>query len=105
MPIYHKLGEIPQKRHTVFQSAKGAHYYEQLFGTEGFHGMSSLLYHVHRPTQVKEILKSYFELPSSKLKLPGLLLVYQDLNPKVRNFFLIDTVGGKTNIKEIVAEL
>ncbi|MCW3075848.1 MAG: homogentisate 1,2-dioxygenase [Bacteroidetes bacterium] len=59
MPIYHKLGEMPQKRHTIFQDPKGNYYYEQLFGTEGFHGMSSLLYHVHRPTQVKEILKSY----------------------------------------------
>jgi len=59
MPIYHKLGNFPQKRHTVFQSPKGNHYYEQLFGTEGFSGFSSLLYHVHRPTQVKEIIKSY----------------------------------------------
>ena len=59
MPIYHKLGKFPQKRHTIFKSESGRHYYEQLFGTEGFHGMSSLLYHVHRPTQVKEIVRSY----------------------------------------------
>ena len=59
MPIYHSLGKFPQKRHTVFQNEKGNYYYEQLFGTEGFHGFSSLLYHVHRPTQVKEIIKSY----------------------------------------------
>ena len=59
MPIYHKLGDLPAKRHTIFQSKDGAHRYEQLFGTEGFSGMSSLLYHVHRPTQVKEILRSY----------------------------------------------
>lgn len=58
MPIYHKLGSFPQKRHTIFQSPQGKHYYEQLFGTEGFHGFSSLLYHTHRPTQIKEILKS-----------------------------------------------
>ncbi|MCB0506942.1 MAG: homogentisate 1,2-dioxygenase [Chitinophagales bacterium] len=58
MPIYHHLGKIPQKRHTVFKSENGNFYYEQLFGTEGFHGHSSLLYHVHRPTQVKEILSS-----------------------------------------------
>lgn len=58
MPLYHKLGNFPQKRHTVFQSPQGKHYYEQLFGTEGFHGFSSLLYHTHRPTQIKEILKS-----------------------------------------------
>jgi homogentisate 1,2-dioxygenase len=63
MPVYHKLGEFPQKRHTVFQDKNGKYYYEQLFGTEGFHGMSSLLYHIHRPTQVKEILKSYSVAP------------------------------------------
>ncbi|RZJ72433.1 homogentisate 1,2-dioxygenase [Flavobacterium sp.] len=59
MPIYHKLGDFPQKRHTQFEKPNGGLYYEQLFGTEGFHGHSSLLYHVHRPTQVKEILRSY----------------------------------------------
>lgn len=58
MPVYHKLGKIPQKRHVTFEKPTGGYYYEQLFGTEGFHGMSSLLYHVHRPTQVKEILSS-----------------------------------------------
>ncbi len=58
MPIYHQLGKIPPKRHTIFKSENGNFYYEQLFGTEGFHGHSSLLYHVHRPTQVKEILSS-----------------------------------------------
>lgn len=63
MPVYHRLGNFPQKRHTVFQSPEGKHYYEQLFGTEGFSGMSSLLYHIHRPTQVKEILKSYSVAP------------------------------------------
>ncbi len=63
MPIYHKLGEIPQKRHTQFKSSQGNFYYEQLFGTEGFHGFSSLLYHTHRPTQVKEILRSYDTTP------------------------------------------
>ncbi|MFI5150386.1 MAG: homogentisate 1,2-dioxygenase [Bacteroidia bacterium] len=58
MPIYHKLGHVPDKRHTIFKSPAGKFYYEQLFGTEGFSGMSSLTYHVHRPTQVKEILNS-----------------------------------------------
>ena len=52
MPIYHSLGNIPPKRHTISEKPNGGIYYEQLFGTEGFHGMSSLLYHVHRPTRV-----------------------------------------------------
>lgn len=55
MPIYHKLGKIPQKRHTVFEKPEGGIYYEQLFGTEGFSGMSSLLYQIQRPTMVKEM--------------------------------------------------
>ncbi len=58
MPIYHSLGEIPTKRHTVFEKPSGGLYYEQLFGTVGFEGMSSLLYHIHRPTQVKEVISS-----------------------------------------------
>ncbi len=58
MPIYHKLGKIPQKRHTQFTNPKGGIYYEQLFGTIGFDGMSSLLYEIYRPTMVKEILDS-----------------------------------------------
>lgn len=55
MPIYHTLGSIPHKRHTIHEKPDGGIYYEQLFGTEGFHGMSSLLYHVHRPTMIKSI--------------------------------------------------
>lgn len=59
MPFYQKLGKIPHKRHTVFKKENGGYYYEQLFGTEGFSALSSLLYHTQRPTQVKEILRSY----------------------------------------------
>ncbi|MEX2484152.1 MAG: homogentisate 1,2-dioxygenase, partial [Brumimicrobium sp.] len=58
MPFYSKLGKIPHKRHTTFKKEDGGYYYEQLFGTEGFSGMASLMYHVHRPTQVKTIGKS-----------------------------------------------
>jgi len=57
MPLYHQLGKIPHKRHTVFKKPDGGLYYEQLFGTVGFDGMSSLLYHTHRPTQVSDLGK------------------------------------------------
>ncbi len=59
MPRYHKLGNIPPKRHTFFKKPDGSFYYEELFGTIGFDGMSSLLYHTQRPTQVKAVVKSY----------------------------------------------
>ncbi len=83
MPIYHKLGNFPQKRHTVFQSPQGKYYYEQLFGTEGFHGFSSLLYHTHRPTQVKEILKSYSVAPKVAVEknIKALLLKGFEITP------------------------
>ena len=58
MPFYHQLGNIPRKRHTQFRKPNGALYYEQLFGTIGFSGMSSLLYHIHPPTMVKDVLES-----------------------------------------------
>ena len=63
MPIYHRLGEIPRKRHTQFRKPNGDLYYEQLFGTVGFDGMSTNMYHEQRPTQVKEIRKQYSVAP------------------------------------------
>lgn len=56
MPIYHKLGQFPDKRHTQFRNTEGILYNEELFGTIGFEGMSSLMYHIHRPTMVIEVL-------------------------------------------------
>ncbi|WBX71125.1 homogentisate 1,2-dioxygenase [Tenacibaculum retecalamus] len=63
MPFYHKLGNIPPKRHTQFRKEDGSLYYEQLFGTIGFDGMSTNSYHEHRPTMVKEIRKQYSVAP------------------------------------------
>jgi len=51
-------GRLPHKRHTIFRQPNGELYHEQLFGTVGFAGMSSLLYHVHPPTMVKEVTSS-----------------------------------------------
>ncbi|MDB5267221.1 MAG: homogentisate 1,2-dioxygenase [Hymenobacter sp.] len=55
MSHYHRLGQIPRKRHTQFRQPDGSLYSEQLVGTLGFHGVSSLLYHVHPPTQIKHV--------------------------------------------------
>ncbi|WP_298779190.1 homogentisate 1,2-dioxygenase [uncultured Polaribacter sp.] len=63
MPFYHKLGNIPPKRHTQFRKKDGSLYYEQLFGTIGFDGMSTNSYHEHRPTMVKKIGKQYSVKP------------------------------------------
>lgn len=63
MPFYHKLGDIPHKRHTQFRKPNGDLYSEQLFGTIGFDGMSTNSYHEQRPTQVKEIRGQYSVKP------------------------------------------
>ncbi|MBS0196047.1 MAG: homogentisate 1,2-dioxygenase [Planctomycetes bacterium] len=52
MPYYTKLGLLPRKRHVQFRRPDGALYSEELFGTEGFSGPSSTMYHIHPPTQV-----------------------------------------------------
>jgi homogentisate 1,2-dioxygenase len=96
MPIYHKLGKIPPKRHTQFRKPevenlppsgglRGAGlYYEQLFGTIGFDGMSSLMYHVHRPTMVKEILSETDVSPKIAVQknMKARLLKGFEVNPK-----------------------
>jgi homogentisate 1,2-dioxygenase len=51
MPIYHRLGQIPPKRHMVYGEA-GALLPEQLIGNDSFSGLSSLLYHRRRPTPI-----------------------------------------------------
>jgi len=52
MAYYTKLGTVPKKRHTQFRRPDGALYSEEVFGTEGFVGPTSTLYHIHPPTQV-----------------------------------------------------
>ncbi|MBP6303243.1 MAG: homogentisate 1,2-dioxygenase [Bacteroidia bacterium] len=54
MPLYRQAGTIPAKRHIVFRQPNGNLYHEELVGTEGFSGLSSLVYHLHPPTLVKE---------------------------------------------------
>ncbi|MBK8244032.1 MAG: homogentisate 1,2-dioxygenase [Saprospiraceae bacterium] len=59
MPVYRQVGKIPHKRHIVFRQDNGSLYHEELFGTEGFGGISSLVYHLYPPTMVKEKGKPY----------------------------------------------
>lgn len=88
MPFYHHLGKVPHKRHTTFKKPDGGYYYEQLFGTIGFDGMSSLLYHNHRPTQVKEVLKSYDVSPKIAVDKNMLSLGIKGFDVKPKEDFL-----------------
>ncbi len=53
MPFYHKLGNIPRKRHTQFKKADGKLYREEVMGLEGFSSIQSILYHHFLPPRVK----------------------------------------------------
>lgn len=55
MPIYHTLGQVPRKRHTIFRRPDGGLYSEHLMGNEGFTGPASLLYHIYPPTTIKAV--------------------------------------------------
>lgn len=59
MPLYHTLGQIPAKRHTIFRKPNGDLYAEELVSTEGFSSMYSLVYHCYPPTIVKQIAEPY----------------------------------------------
>lgn len=52
MPYFMSMGKLPKKRHIQFRRPDGAMYSEEVFGTEGFSGSTSTMYHIHPPTQV-----------------------------------------------------
>ena len=54
MSFYLSVGKVPHKRHTVFRKEDGSIYHEELVGTQGFSGVSSLAYHLYPPTRVKQ---------------------------------------------------
>ncbi|MFN3800716.1 MAG: homogentisate 1,2-dioxygenase, partial [Belliella pelovolcani] len=57
MAYYHRLGNIPPKRHTQFRQPDGSLYKEELVSSKGFSGIYSNLYHIHNPNNVQKIGK------------------------------------------------
>ncbi len=54
---YHRLGELPPKRHTQFRKPDGSLYQEEVFSTEGFSDVYSILYHINPPTRIVQVGK------------------------------------------------
>src|SRR5438067_8350695 len=54
-PGYHRLGEVPAKRHVAFRAPDGQLYAEEVMGTQGFSGRYSILYHRYAPTRVSKV--------------------------------------------------
>jgi homogentisate 1,2-dioxygenase len=55
MPYYHKLGQVPHKRHTQYRKPDGGLYREEVMGLEGFSGIQSILYHHFLPPRVGQV--------------------------------------------------
>ncbi|MFN8280347.1 MAG: homogentisate 1,2-dioxygenase [Saprospiraceae bacterium] len=84
MPIYHQLGYVPEKRHVVARTAAGKMLQEELVGTQGFSGMSSLVYHLYPPTRVKQKEKEYSIIPKVAIEnsLEAMSFMGFDLRPE-----------------------
>ena len=55
MTYYHRLGEIPPKRHIQFRQPDKSLYAEELVSSRGFSGIYSNLYHIYPPTRVEHV--------------------------------------------------
>lgn len=56
MAFYHKLGDVPKKKHTTFYKSDGVSLYkEELVSSKGFSGIYSNKYHIHMPTKALKI--------------------------------------------------
>ncbi len=65
MPFYHKLGQLPHKRHTQFRKPDGGLYREEVMGLEGFSSLESILYHNFLPPRVKQVEDLGSRLPET----------------------------------------
>lgn len=72
MAHYRRVGSVPAKRHTDHRApTSGRRYAEELIGRRGFSGDSSLLYHRHSPSAVRDIRPVDDEpVVTSRLEMP-----------------------------------
>ncbi|HUR50157.1 MAG TPA: homogentisate 1,2-dioxygenase [Acidimicrobiales bacterium] len=54
-PSYHRLGDVPAKRHVALRDESGALLSEEVVGAEGFSGRYSIQYHRWAPTRVQKV--------------------------------------------------
>jgi len=88
MPFYHSLGTVPDKRHVVFRQPSGELYQEELVGTQGFSGLSSLVYHLYPPTRVKQKGKPYSVAPEIAIENSLNALSFKGFDIKPENDFM-----------------
>ncbi len=94
MPLYRQVGKIPHKRHTVFRRPDGELYHEELFGTEGFSGVSSLVYHLYPPTLVREFGEPYSVRPE--------IAVEENLRARCFTGFELESEGDYVKSRKVL---
>ena len=82
MPHYHKLGQIPPKRHIQFRKPDGNLYAEQLVSTEGFSAEYSLVYHCYPPTLVTKI--------DDPVSIAPEVAIEKNMPPVQKTYFTVD---------------
>jgi homogentisate 1,2-dioxygenase len=103
MPFYQKLGTIPQKRHTQFRKPDGGLYSEQLFSTEGFSSVFSILYHTYPPTAIKQVGEPVDVNPKVALPKQMMHRSFQGFNVQPQDDFLKSRVPLMLNNDLIIS--
>lgn len=88
MPVYQRHGKLPHKRHIVFRQPDQSLYHEELFGTEGFGGVSSLVYHLNPPTIVKHAGEPYTVRPKIAVEDNLKAMSFQGFNIQVESDYI-----------------
>lgn len=91
---YHHLGKFPPKRHTQFRKPNGELYQEELFSTEGFSNLYSLLYHCNPPTQIVQVGEPYSVEPE--------VVEDRQLKPRSLSGFRIEPEGDYLKSRKAV---
>jgi homogentisate 1,2-dioxygenase len=97
MPHYHKLGQIPAKRHIQFRKPDGNLYAEQLVSTEGFSAEYSLAYHCYPPTMVTAIDEPFSVAPEVAVAKNMQHRSFQGFNVKPADNYLASRVPVLVN--------
>lgn len=88
MPHYNQAGKIPRKRHIQFRQPNGKLYKEELFSTEGFSNIYSILYHIHQPTAILNVGEPYSVEPKPAFKKHMLHRSFQGFKAEPKADFL-----------------
>ncbi|HEX7166341.1 MAG TPA: homogentisate 1,2-dioxygenase [Acidimicrobiales bacterium] len=94
-PSYHRLGEVPAKRHVAFRAPDGSLYPEEVVGLEGFSGRYSILYHRYAPTRVVEIRPADGVAPAAPSPARGTTLRHHLLRTAGKATAAADELAGR----------